>query len=45
MRLPVIVGMGGVNAAGRTSGFQSYRLQPLVIHPVTAYLQNKNIVH
>lgn len=25
MRLPVIVGMGGVNAAGRTSGFQSYR--------------------
>ena len=25
MRLPVIVGMGGVNAAGRTSGFQSFR--------------------
>ena len=25
MRLPVIVSMGGVNAAGRTSGFQSYR--------------------
>ena len=25
MRLPVIVSMGGVNAAGRTSGFQNYR--------------------
>ena len=25
MRLPVIVSMGGVNAAGRTSGFQSFR--------------------
>jgi len=25
MRLPVIVGMGGVNAAGRTSDFQSFR--------------------
>jgi acetoacetyl-[acyl-carrier protein] synthase len=25
MRLPIIVGMGGVNAAGRTSDFQSYR--------------------
>jgi acetoacetyl-[acyl-carrier protein] synthase len=25
MRLPVIVGMGGVNAAGRSSGFQSFR--------------------
>ena len=25
MRLPVIVSMGGVNAAGRSSGFQSYR--------------------
>lgn len=25
MRLPVIVSMGGVNAAGRTSGHQSYR--------------------
>lgn len=25
MRLPIIVGMGGVNAAGRSSGFQSYR--------------------
>ncbi|MEO1662049.1 MAG: beta-ketoacyl synthase [Pseudomonadota bacterium] len=25
MRLPIIVSMGGVNAAGRTSGFQNYR--------------------
>ncbi len=25
MRLPVIVGMGGVNATGRTSGFQGFR--------------------
>ena len=25
MRLPIIVSMGGVNAAGRTSGFQSFR--------------------
>ncbi len=25
MRLPVLVGMGGVNAAGRTSDFQSFR--------------------
>lgn len=25
MRLPVIVSMGGVNAAGRTSGFQNFR--------------------
>ena len=25
MRLPVIVSMGGVNAAGRTSGYQSFR--------------------
>ena len=25
MRLPIIVGMGGVNAAGRTSDFQSFR--------------------
>jgi len=25
MKLPVIVGMGGINAAGRTSGFHSYK--------------------
>ena len=25
MKLPVIVGMGGMNAAGRTSGFHSYK--------------------
>ena len=33
MRLPVIVGMGGVNAAGRTSGFQSFRRMVLDILP------------
>ncbi|HBI22568.1 MAG TPA: beta-ketoacyl synthase, partial [Legionella sp.] len=25
IKLPVIVGMGGINAAGRTSGFHSYK--------------------
>ncbi len=33
MRLPVIVGMGGVNAAGRTSGFQSFRRMVLDVLP------------
>ena len=33
MRLPVIVGMGGVNAAGRTSGFQSFRRMVIDILP------------
>ncbi len=33
MRLPIIVGMGGVNAAGRTSGFQSFRRMVLDILP------------
>ena len=25
MKLPVIVGMGGINSAGRTSGFHAYK--------------------
>ena len=33
MRLPVIVGMGGVNAAGRTSGFQSFRRMIIDVLP------------
>lgn len=33
MRLPVIVSMGGVNAAGRTSGFQSYRRMIIELLP------------
>ena len=33
MRLPVIVSMGGVNAAGRTSGFQSFRRMIIDILP------------
>ncbi|MCX2982535.1 beta-ketoacyl synthase [Halieaceae bacterium IMCC14734] len=33
MRLPVIVGMGGVNAAGRTSGFQSFRRMVIDVLP------------
>lgn len=33
MRLPVIVGMGGVNAAGRSSGFQNYRRMVLEALP------------
>lgn len=42
MRLPVIVSMGGVNAAGRTSGFQSYRR--LVIDALTDADQTQTIV-
>ncbi len=33
MRLPVIVSMGGVNAAGRTSGFQSFRRMVIDLLP------------
>ena len=33
MRLPIIVGMGGVNAAGRTSGFQSFRRMVIDVLP------------
>ena len=33
MRLPVVVGMGGVNAAGRTSGFQSFRRMVIDVLP------------
>jgi acetoacetyl-[acyl-carrier protein] synthase len=33
MRLPVIVGMGGVNAAGRTSDFQSFRRMVIDVLP------------
>jgi acetoacetyl-[acyl-carrier protein] synthase len=33
MRLPVIVGMGGVNAAGRTSGFQNFRRMVIDVLP------------
>jgi 3-oxoacyl-(acyl-carrier-protein) synthase len=33
MRLPVIVSMGGVNAAGRTSGFQSFRRMIIDVLP------------
>lgn len=42
MRLPVIVSMGGVNAAGRTSGFQSYRR--LVIDALSDADQTQTIV-
>lgn len=42
MRLPVIVGMGGVNAAGRTSGFQSYRR--MVIDALSAQERQKTLV-
>lgn len=34
MRLPIIVGMGGVNAAGRTSDFQSFRRMVIDVLPV-----------
>ena len=33
MRLPVIVGMGGVNAAGRSSDFQNYRRMVIELLP------------
>ena len=33
MRLPVIVSMGGVNAAGRTSGYQSFRRMVIDLLP------------
>lgn len=33
MRLPVIVGMGGVNAAGRSSDFQSFRRMVIDVLP------------
>ena len=33
MRLPIIVGMGGVNAAGRTSDFQSFRRMVIDVLP------------
>lgn len=41
MRLPVIVSMGGVNAAGRTSGFQSYRR--MVLDAISPEEQAKTI--
>lgn len=34
MHLPVIVSMGGVNAAGRTSGFQSFRRMVIDLLPI-----------
>ncbi len=39
MRLPVIVGMGGVNAAGRTSGFQSFRRMVIDVLPESERVQ------
>lgn len=42
MRLPVIVSMGGVNAAGRTSGHQAYRR--MVIDALAEDEANKTIV-
>ena len=42
MRLPVIVAMGGVNAAGRTSGFQSFRR--MVIGALSAEEQQRTLV-
>lgn len=41
MRLPVIVSMGGVNAAGRTSGFQSFRR--MVIDAISPEAQSQTI--
>lgn len=41
MRLPVIVGMGGVNAAGRSSGFQSY--QRMVLSALPESLQQRTV--
>ena len=41
MRLPVIVSMGGVNAAGRTSGFQSFRR--MVIDAISPEEQSQTI--
>ncbi len=37
--LPVIVGMGGINAAGRTSGHHAYRRTILEVLPETAQTQ------
>lgn len=42
MRLPVIVSMGGVNAAGRTSGHQAYRR--MVIDALPEETANQTIV-
>ncbi len=42
MRLPVIVSMGGVNAAGRTSGHQAYRR--MIIDALAEDEANKTIV-
>ena len=42
MRLPVIVSMGGVNAAGRTSGFQGFHR--MVIDLLSESEQQKTLV-
>lgn len=42
MRLPIIVSMGGVNAAGRTSGFQNYRR--MILDTLPADEQQQTIV-
>lgn len=39
VRLPVIVSMGGVNAAGRTSGFQSFRRMVIDLLPDVARVE------
>ncbi len=44
MRLPIIVGMGGVNAAGRSSGFQNYRRMVLDALPQALQEQTLTIV-
>jgi len=41
MALPVIVGMGGINAAGRTSGAQAY--QSMVRSALSAAQRQQNI--
>ena len=41
MHIPVIVGMGGVNAAGRTSDHQSYRR--MVIDELEPELREKTL--
>ena len=42
MALPVIVGVGGINAAGRSSGFQSY--QSMVRPMLSPRQQQANIL-
>ena len=42
MRLPVIVSMGGVNAAGRTSGFQGFHRMVIDLLPESE--QQKTLV-